>query len=155
MRIITDIVVHCSATRANVDEKITLPGEDIGVKEITGWHLARGYRTIGYHYVIRRDGTVETGRPIDQVGAHVQGRNSNSIGICLVGGVSESGKSENNFEPPQWAALKALLIGLQKTYPSAAIIKGHRDYPNVHKDCPCFDVRAWAVREDLKKREGL
>ena len=148
MRKIEAIVIHCSATKANVDENITLPGEDIGAKEITKWHLARGFRTIGYHLVIRRDGTIEPGRPLEQIGAHVENYNANSIGICLVGGLDEKGKAENNFEPKQWAALKAKLVELKKAFPGA-VIKGHRDYPEVKKDCPCFDAGAWAKREGL------
>ncbi|MDR2946317.1 MAG: N-acetylmuramoyl-L-alanine amidase [Candidatus Adiutrix sp.] len=153
MRRINYIAIHCSATRANVDEKITLPGEDIGVAEIRRWHTdpkpkGRGWRDIGYHYVIRRDGSVETGRPLDEVGAHVAGYNSSSVGVCLVGGVSEDGKSENNFEPPQWEALKILVASLKKRFP-AAKIQGHRDFPRVAKDCPCFDTRAWAAKEGL------
>jgi N-acetylmuramoyl-L-alanine amidase len=148
MRKINEIVIHCSATKANVDENITLPGEDIGLREIDKWHRARGFNRIGYHYVIRRDGTVEPGRPVDQAGAHVENHNANSIGICLVGGVDESGRAENNFEPAQWRALKALIIGLSRACPLAAIL-GHRDYPGVKKDCPCFDARAWAVKERL------
>jgi len=148
MRKINAIVIHCSATRANVDEKVTLPGEDIGVKEIAEWHRARGWNGIGYHYVIRRDGTIENGRPLERAGAHVEGHNANSIGICLVGGVSETGRSENNFEPPQWEALKGLLADLRGRFPGAGI-KGHRDYPGVKKDCPCFDVRAWLAKEGL------
>jgi N-acetylmuramoyl-L-alanine amidase len=146
MRAIKYIAIHCSASRANIDEGITLPGEDIGVKEITEWHKARGFRTIGYHFVIRRDGTIENGRPLAEIGAHVEGYNANSIGICMVGGVSETGKSENNYEPKQWETLKALLARLHREFP-AAEIKGHRDFPKVAKDCPCFDVRAW-LREN-------
>ena len=149
MRRITAIVIHCSATRANVDMKITLPGEDIGVKEIDKWHRERGYSGIGYHYVIRRNGTIENGRPLEKIGAHVAGYNSYSIGICLVGGVSASGRAENNFEPPQWDALKGLLITLRQRFPEADIL-GHRDFPNVKKDCPCFDVRAWWKKEGAK-----
>jgi N-acetylmuramoyl-L-alanine amidase len=140
--------VHCSASKANIDEGITLPGEDVGVKEITAWHKARGFKTIGYHFVIRRSGQVENGRPLTEIGAHVEGYNANSIGICMVGGVSETGKSENNYEPKQWETLKALLARLHREFPGAEI-KGHRDFPKVAKDCPCFDVRAWLAKEKL------
>lgn len=95
--------------------------------------------------VIRRDGAIEDGRPLERIGAHVEGHNAYTIGICLVGGVSEDGKSENNFEPAQWAALKAKVLELLKRFPGVRVC-GHRDYPNVHKDCPCFDVRAWLRR---------
>ena len=71
-----DIVVHCSATP---------PKMDIGVREIRTWHIKRGFVDVGYHYVIRRDGSVETGRPHDTQGAHVRSFNKFSVGICLVG----------------------------------------------------------------------
>ena len=148
MRKINAIVIHCSATRANVDEKITLPGEDIGAREIDRWHKQRGFSGIGYHYVIRRDGRVEVGRPLAQAGAHVAGHNSTTIGICLVGGVDAANRAENNYEPAQWAALKKLVVELKRDFPGAAL-KGHRDYPQVAKDCPCFDVGAWAKAEGL------
>lgn len=97
---------------------------------------------IGYHFVIRRDGRVETGRPVDAIGAHVEGYNSTSVGICLAGGVDEHGRSRDNFTPAQYAALAELLIELKAKYPKATI-RGHRDFPKVAKDCPCFDVRNW------------
>jgi len=144
MRKINAIVIHCSDTLATAD---------IGAKEIRAWHTApppagNGWADIGYHYVIRRDGTVEAGRPVDRPGAHVMGYNANSLGLCLVGGRGDCGRPENNYTPAQWAALKALVIGLLKTYPGA-IIKGHRDYPNVPKACPCFEVKAWLKKEGL------
>lgn len=127
------IAVHCAATP---------PSFNGGRAEIDRWHRAKGWLMIGYHFVIRRDGKVEIGRPVEAIGAHVEGYNSVSVGICLVGGVSASGKSEDNFTAPQWAALAELLIELKKQYPNATI-QGHRDFPKVAKDCPCFDVRQW------------
>lgn len=127
------LVVHCAATP---------PSMDIGKTEIDRWHRAKGWLMIGYHYVIRRDGRVEAGRPEEAVGSHVAGYNSVSIGICLVGGVSASGKSEDNFTSAQYAALALLLKDLRVRYPRAKV-QGHRDFPKVAKDCPCFDVRNW------------
>jgi N-acetylmuramoyl-L-alanine amidase len=130
------IAIHCSATR---------PSMDIGVKDITKWHKAppRNWSTIGYHYVIRRDGKLETGRAENLVGAHVEGFNANSLGICLVGGVNDDTLGpENNFTPEQFATLKTLLPFLKSKYPKAKI-QGHRDFPNVKKACPSFDVGAW------------
>lgn len=127
------IVVHCSATP---------PSMDIGVAEIRRWHTDRGWQDIGYHLVIRRDGTVETGRQIDQQGAHVHGHNHNSIGICMVGGVSTTGKPQNNFTAQQFESLGQWLDALSSKYPTAEI-KGHRDFPEVAKACPSFDVREW------------
>lgn len=129
------IVLHCSATR---------PCMDIGAKEIRQWHLAKGWKDIGYHFVIRRNGTVEKGRAIDEIGSHVQGHNYNSLGICMVGGIGDNMQPDNNFTFAQWAALKKLLPDLLKRYPDARIL-GHRDFPDVHKACPCFDARKWAA----------
>lgn len=127
------IAVHCAATP---------PTSNVGVKEIRQWHRAKGWIDIGYHFVIRRDGTVETGRPVDTVGAHVENWNSVSVGVCLVGGIDAKGNPQNNFTPAQFVALAELLIKLTKQYPKAEI-KGHRDFPNVKKACPSFDVRRW------------
>lgn len=140
------IVVHCSATRAT---------SDIGRKEIELMHRQQGWRTIGYHYVIRRDGTVEKGRPDHEPGAHVKGYNSRSLGIVMAGGVAQDGRTaETNFTDAQYDALETLLVSLRDTYPTAKIV-GHRDLSpdrngngKVEKNewvkaCPTFDVAAW------------
>lgn len=139
------IVVHCSATG---------PQADIGVADITRWHTQRGFDTIGYHYVIRRNGTCETGRTESTIGAHVRGHNARSVGVCLAGGVDTAGKPANNFTPAQFATLESLLIELRGRYPQARIC-GHRDLspdkngdgkitPNEFiKACPSFDVAQW------------
>lgn len=145
-RTATDLlVVHCSATR---------PTQDIGVRDITQWHIQRGFDTVGYHYVIRRNGEVERGRPENAVGAHVRGHNANSIGICLAGGVDADGKPANNFTAAQFVALHQLLDELRKRYPDARVL-GHRDLsPDLNGDgvispnefikaCPSFDVATW------------
>lgn len=128
------IAVHCAATR---------PSQDIGRSEIDRWHRANGWAGIGYQYVIRRDGTLEVGRPLEAVGSHVQGFNEVSVGICLAGGVAEDGKTpEDNFTPAQKATLAGLLRVLKSTYPKATV-QGHRDFPKVAKACPSFDVKKW------------
>jgi len=140
MRKIDLIVIHCSATK---------PGMDIGAKEIRQWHMEKGWSDIGYHWIIRRDGTLEKGRPPWKAGAHAKGYNSNSLGICLVGGVSDSGKAEDNFTDEQWERLLKVINRLQDAYPEAEV-KGHRDLPNVNKECPCFDVQEWLTQQDEK-----
>lgn len=131
------IVIHCSATP---------PSMDIGKKEIDRWHRDRGWNGIGYHYVIRRDGIVEEGRGLKEQGAHVAGYNHNSIGICLVGGVSEEfpRAAEANYTTAQWAVLEKLVTELSGLFPKA-VIQGHRDFPGVNKACPCFDVKDWWI----------
>jgi N-acetylmuramoyl-L-alanine amidase len=129
------LVIHCSATRAVMD---------VGVADIRRWHRAQGWSDIGYHYVIRRSGKVETGRRVDMIGSHVKGHNVDSVGICLVGGLNnETFKPENNYTPQQWDALRKLLTGLLKKYPRAKVL-GHRDFAGVQKACPCFNAKTWA-----------
>jgi len=141
----THLVVHCAATK---------PSQDIGVAEIRQWHTdpapaGRGWSDVGYHYVIRRDGSVEQGRHDALVGAHVEGHNLTSVGICLVGGIDERGAPAANYTEAQWRSLHGLLVSLRSRFPTAEIC-GHRDFPGVTKACPSFDVRAW-----LKDKEGL
>lgn len=123
------IVIHAADTPADMD---------IGVEEIRLWHLRRGWFDVGYHWIIRRDGTIEDGRPHDRPGAHARGFNHISLGICLVGGKD----GEDNFTDDQWDALAGLVKGLKVGNPGAEVL-GHRDLPNVNKLCPCFDARAW------------
>lgn len=146
------IVVHCSATG---------PVADIGAADITRWHKQRGFDTIGYHYVIRRNGTRETGRPENTVGAHVRGHNVNSIGVCLAGGVNAAGKPDNNFTPAQFTTLETLLKELRERYPRTRIC-GHRDLsPDKNGDgritpdefikaCPSFDVAQWCRQRGIQ-----
>lgn len=132
------IVVHCAATKATMD---------IGVREIRQWHVQKGWLDIGYHFVIRRNGTVENGRPHDVVGSHVKDFNSRSLGICLAGGIDAKGNPENNFTPEQFNSLKLLLLAQKRTYPGAKIV-GHRDL-NSGKACPSFDVGPWLIAESI------
>lgn len=127
------IVVHCSATTASMD---------IGAEEIRHWHKKRGWKDIGYHVVIRRDGSVELGRALNVTGAHVYGHNHNSVGICVVGGINDDGNAENNFTEAQFDTLRNVIDEMQARYPGAQLM-GHRDFPEVAKDCPSFDVREW------------
>jgi len=129
MRNIDQIIIHCAATR---------PSLDIGVEEIREWHVTRGFIDIGYHYVIRRNGVVEEGRPLDQVGAHAEGHNANSIGICLVGGIDEDGKPDANFTYQQYTKLYNLVLDLKDNFRMIDSVIGHRQVSK--KACPSFDV---------------
>lgn len=133
------IVVHCAATK---------PTMDIGVREIRQWHVQeRGWLDVGYHFVIRRNGTVEDGRPHNVIGAHVEGYNSRALGICLVGGIDSKGAPEDNFTPEQMNSLSLLLRAQKRTYPAAQIV-GHRDL-NAGKACPSFDVAPWVKAQAI------
>lgn len=129
MRKINEIIVHCAATQE---------GKDFTVQQIDSWHRQRGFRCIGYHYVIYRDGSVHCGRPESQVGAHCTGHNANSIGVCYIGGCASDGKTPKDTRTDaQKASLLKLLRELKAKYPVAAI-HGHRDFAN--KACPSFDA---------------
>lgn len=129
MRKINEIIIHCAATRE---------GRDFTVEDITRWHKARGFATIGYHYVIYRDGSIHEGRPLEQIGAHCVGHNKHSIGICYIGGCASDGKTPKDTRTPeQKEALLALLRRLKARFPNATI-HGHRDF--AAKACPSFDA---------------
>lgn len=149
-RKLTDLIVfHCSATR---------PDQHIGAQQITEWHAAKGWTAIGYHFVITRAGDLELGRPVTDVGAHVAGFNSTSVGVCMVGGLDMRGNAIINapdqFTPAQWETAKILLAYLRKLYPGARVC-GHRDLsPDKNQDgkiqqsewlktCPGFDVATY------------
>lgn len=130
MRKINKIIIHCSATAE---------GKDYTVEQIRQWHLARKFNDIGYHYVIYRNGSVHVGRPIAIAGAHTQGYNATSIGICYIGGCAKDGKTPKDTRTPeQTAALIALVKKLRQQYPKATV-HGHREFAN--KACPSFDVQ--------------
>ncbi len=91
------------------------------VEDIDRWHKGNGWSGIGYHFLVRKDGTVHEGRPIWSVGAHAEGRNSNSIGVC-----SEGNLDDEKLTAEQLKSLRELLCYLKKLYPNATI-KGHRE----------------------------
>lgn len=130
MRKIDKILVHCAATPE---------GKDFTVEDIDKWHKARGFKKIGYHFVIYNDGSIHKGRDIEEVGAHCTGHNSRSIGICYIGGVAKDGKTPKDTRTePQKNALLELLRELKGKYPKAEIY-GHRDF--APKACPSFDAK--------------
>ncbi len=143
MRKITDIVVHCTATRAGVP---------VTVADIDAWHKKRGFAGIGYHYVVGLDGEVYEGRPEWKMGAHVKGHNRNSIGVVYVGGLDENNTPTDTRTEAQKKGLSDLLIILKEKYPNARI-SGHRDFSKDlngngiiepfewMKVCPCFDAK--------------
>ena len=129
MRTINEIIVHCTATPE---------GKDYTVDDITRWHKDRGFKTIGYHYVVYRDGSVHEGRPLSEVGAHCIGHNAHSIGVCYVGGLTADGrKAKDTRTLEQKEALVLLLVRLKTQFPLAEI-HGHRDF--AAKECPSFDA---------------
>lgn len=131
MRKITKIIVHCSATPE---------GKDVKTETIRNWHVKDNHwKDIGYHYVIELDGSIHKGRDENAIGAHCSGQNSNSIGICYVGGVAKDGRTPKDTRTDaQKQSLLRLLKELKIKYPNATI-HGHREF--AAKACPCFDAK--------------
>ena len=141
------ITVHCAYTK---------PSMDIGVKEIRDWHVnGNGWADAGYHGIIRRDGTIEDGRPYNVQGAHVRGHNANNIGICLIGGMSEDEKPEDNFTPEQMASLRNLIEDLMEKFNiPLENVKGHNEWSGAEgRGCPCFDFRGFIQTNFIETNE--
>ena len=126
MRFVDKFIVHCSATP---------DGRDVTAAEIDQWHKARGFSGIGYHFVIRLDGSIEFGRPVETMGAHVMGQNSHSIGVCMIGNV--------DFNTAQFVSLEKLYHFVKLMYPNIKVY-GHRDFTDL-KTCPNFEVRDYLI----------
>lgn len=144
-RQIKSLIIHCSATPN---------GKWFQAGEIDRWHHDRGFKradefrvrqnptlaAIGYHFVILVNGSVATGRHLDEVGAHAKGYNSKSLGICLIG--------TDQFTPAQWDSLSHVTRKMQEHVMllwggDAPTVLGHRDLPGVNKTCPGFSVAEW------------
>ena len=134
------LVLHCSASRCN---------QDYSVEQLRRDHKARGFYDIGYHFYIRKDGTMTQHRKLLEVGAHARPYNRCSIGICYEGGLDEQGKPCNTMTTEQETRLIDLFRNLKILFPKAKIV-GHRDLPGTTpKECPCLDAGSWATRHRL------
>ena len=130
MRAINKIIIHCTATPE---------GRAVTVKEVDGWHRARGFDGVGYHYLIGLNGEIWFGRDIEKAGAHTTGQNTNSVGVCYVGGLAKDCKTAKDTRTQaQRDSLLILLAELKQKFPGATV-HGHREFAN--KACPCFDAR--------------
>ena len=125
MRDINEIIIHCADTPN---------GKIFHASDIGRWHKERGWSKIGYHWVIGIDGFVEAGRHPDEIGAHAEGHNRDSLGICLIG--------STKFTQAQWDSLAVLVTRLSEEYPEARII-GHYQVATNGKRCPNFNVTNW------------
>ena len=129
VRKINKIIIHCTATPE---------GRDIDAETIDKWHINRGWSGIGYHYVVKLDGTIEEGRNVNKTGAHTRGYNKGSIGLTYVGGCDENMKEKDTRTEEQSIALVNLLNALMDMYPNATL-HGHNEFAS--KACPSFDVQ--------------
>ncbi len=132
MRKINKLIVHCSATPEF---------KDFDVDDITEWHVkGNGWSDCGYHYVIKLDGTVQDGRPIEKIGAHCKGNNRDSIGICYIGGMDKNMENwKDTRTTEQCDSLYNLLSELKIEFPDV-IVYGHKDFTD-KKECPSFDAK--------------
>lgn len=145
MRRIDKIIVHCTATPE---------GREVTVDQVTQWHRARGFRTIGYHYLVYLDGSVHAGRPVAEVGAHSLGQNAHSVGVCYVGGIDrDTLRPKDTRTAAQCESLRRLVTELMRRFPGATL-HGHREF--AAKACPCFDVSTLATscRADAAAARG-
>lgn len=159
MRVIDKIIIHCSASPN---------GKDFDITDCDNWHkdpkrvggpfhrktvdiaaFNSHLVAVGYHYWIKIDGTIQSGRQVSEVGAHCQGLNSTSIGICMCG--------TDRFSKYQWEALSHLVGLLQNTYVGVTIL-GHYQTPtgaNQGKKCPEFDVPLWVSKDFTPEKEHI
>lgn len=125
------LVIHCSATKCN---------RNYTEKQLLRDHKARGFRTVGYHFYCRKDGSLTQFRKLLEVGAHARPYNRCSIGICYEGGLDEEGRPANTLTHAQHRVIRHLLLQLKILFPQAEIV-GHRDLPGATpKECPCFNA---------------
>jgi N-acetylmuramoyl-L-alanine amidase len=131
-RTIKYLVVHCTGTSTNTT-----------IESIQNyWKEVRGWKNPGYHYIIKKDGSVINLFPEDRIANGVKGFNENAIHVSYVGGADANGHPIDNRTDAQKVSLYKKLVELADKYPYA-IILGHRDFPGVTKRCPSFDVKTW------------
>ena len=144
MRKIDKIILHCTATKG-----------DVSASTVRSWHLDRGWRDIGYHFLIRTDGRVEVGRPIDEIGAHTKGHNKSTIAIAYAGGLDADGTPRDTRTDEQTAAMVILCMSLMVTIPDIVSVHGHNEFSS--KACPCFDVadEFWNINNEPWRDLGI
>jgi len=136
------IIIHSSLTKVNKRK--------VNVKSLDKIHKQNGWLGIGYHFVILRNGTIQTGRDLDHYGAHTRYHNDDSVGVCLIGGLGLDGQPEHNYSMQQMDSLESIVKMLLTKYPNAKCV-GHND---LHEDtnCPCFNVDDWFKQINLNEK---
>ena len=129
MRKLDRIILHCTATPE---------GRHVDVDTIRVWHKARGWRDIGYHFIIYIDGSVHAGRAVEKTGAHVAGHNATTIGVVYVGGTDAAGKAKDTMNAAQETAFVNLVKHLRDQF-GPLTLHGHNEY--AAKACPSFIVK--------------
>lgn len=138
MRNIKYIVIHCTATP-----------QDTTIESIKKyWKNNLGWKNYGYHYIIPSYSNMVQLTNINNIANGVQGYNTSSIHISYIGGIDDKGKPADTRTENQKYWLKEIIKELKQQFPNAEV-KGHRDFPDVHKACPSFDVKTWLKEENI------
>lgn len=132
------LTIHCAATPE---------GRDVKAETVESWDIAK-FGQKSYHWIVELDGNKHRSLPDDAKGAHVHMHNTGNIGVCYVGGTNARGNAKDTRTSAQQDALLEIVKDYRARYPSIKVL-GHRDWPNVHKDCPSFDVGEWLIEEGL------
>lgn len=132
------LTIHCAATPE---------GRNVSAAQVEQWDRAR-FNQPSYHWIVELDGHAHRSLADQVKGAHVGGHNTGNIGVCYVGGCDVHMKAKDTRTPAQSAALLNICKEYRAKYPGIKIL-GHRDWPNVKKDCPSFDVEEWLIEEGL------
>lgn len=127
-RPIQEVIIHCSATKQ---------GLDYSAADIDLWHRQQGWKSIGYHFVVRLNGDIERGRSLNQVGAHCYGHNACSVGLCYIGGLNAAGVATDTRTKEQKQSLECLIACIKRSFPWVTV-HGHNEF--VAKDCPSYRV---------------
>lgn len=133
------LTIHCAATPEGRDVKASTIGE---------WDVAK-FGQVSYHFVVELDGTYVRTLRDDQKGAHVGGANTGNIGVCYVGGMDKTmARAKDTRTPAQAKAMLTIVQAYLGKFPGL-VVRGHRDWPKVKKDCPSFDVASWLKANGL------
>lgn len=124
-RSVSRVFIHCSADDRNANDNAAT---------MHRWHLERGFAEIGYHFFIRKDGTIEVGRDIEKVPAAQEGHNTGSIAICC------HGLLEGLFTQAQFNALRSLCSKINAAYSKGVTFHGHCEV--AAKLCPVFNYKS-------------
>lgn len=128
------VTIHCAATPE---------GRDVKAEQIEQWDIAK-FGQKSYHWIVELDGNQHRSLDDDMLGAHVHLHNSGNIGVCYVGGCDQHMSAKDTRTDAQKTALLDLVNHYRTLYPGITV-QGHRDWPDVQKACPSFDVRSWLL----------
>jgi len=137
------IVIHSTQTK---------PNANINIRTVDEWHRKRGMLKVGYHFLIRREGLIEVGRGPNDIGAHTKDHDSDSVSVCMAGGLNTRGITAPDYTEGQLESLFVLVMTLKHMYPDAEVV-GHRDLSKT--ECPSFDVKEWWTTTKNKGEHGV